>query len=248
MQVEALPGARDFPLEGLLDEALVELADVRSDRPAALGRCLDHGDVAQPRQRHVQRAWDRRRRQRQDVDLEPQLAEQLLLGDPEALFLVDDHEPQVLRDHVAREDAVGSDQDVDLPLGEVGEHLLRVLCAPEARDHLHANREVAIALPERVPVLLRQHGRRNEHHRLSIVEGGRERGANRDLGLAEADVAAHEPVHRARRLQVLLDRLDRRPLVLGLAIREARLELLEVFVAEVERKAGRLLALGIEAQ
>ena len=67
----------------------------------------------------MQRARDRRRGEREHVDLEPQRAEQLLLRDAEALLLVDDHEPEVLRDHVAREDAVRADQHVDLAVGEV---------------------------------------------------------------------------------------------------------------------------------
>ena len=66
-------------------------------------------------------------RQREHVDLEPQRAQQLLLRDAEALLLVDDHEPELLRDHVADEHAVRADQDVDLALGEVGEHLLLLL-------------------------------------------------------------------------------------------------------------------------
>ena len=41
-------------------------------------------------------------------------AQQLLLRDAEALLLVDDHEPELLRDHVAREHAVRPDQHVDL--------------------------------------------------------------------------------------------------------------------------------------
>ena len=60
--------------------------------------------------------------EREHVDLEPELAQQLLLRDAEALLLVDDHEAEVLRDDVAREHAVRADQDVDLALGEVGEH------------------------------------------------------------------------------------------------------------------------------
>ena len=44
-------------------------------------------------------------------------------------------------------------------------------------------------------------------------DGDREGGADGDLGLAEADVAADEPVHRPRRLEVLLHRLDRALLV-----------------------------------
>ena len=138
VEEEGLAAACDLPLEGLLDQVLVELADVRPDRAPALGRRLDDRDVPQARERHVERARDRRRREGEDVDLEAQLAQELLLGDAEALLLVDDHEPEVLRDHVSREHPMRPDQDVNFSLCEVGEHLLRLLGAAEARDHLDA--------------------------------------------------------------------------------------------------------------
>ena len=119
VEVERLAAALDLALERQLDELLVVLADGRADRAAALRRRLDDRDVAQPGERHVQRARDRRRAQRQHVDLEPQRAQQLLLRDAEALLLVEDDEPEVLRDDVAGEDPVRADQDVDLALREV---------------------------------------------------------------------------------------------------------------------------------
>ena len=97
-------------------------------------------------------------------------------------------------------------------------------------------------------MLLREHRRRNEHQHLLAVDRDREGGAQRDLGLAEADVAADEPVHRVRRLEVLLHRLDRRALVVGLAVRELALELLEPLMGEVERDAGLGLPLRVELQ
>src|SRR5258705_5232479 len=44
--------------------------------------------------------------------------------------------------------------------------------------------------------LLREHRRRHQHGDLSARHHDREGGAHRDLGLAEADVAADETVHR----------------------------------------------------
>ena len=196
----------------------------------------------------MQRARDRRRAQREHVDLEPQRAQQLLLRDAEALLLVEDDEAELLRDHVAAEDAVRPDQHVDLALLEVGEHLLHLARRPEARDHLDAHREVAVARAERVPVLLGEDRRRREHQRLLAVDGDGERGADRDLRLAEADVAADEPVHRPRRLEVLLDGLDRGLLVRRLAVRELRLEPLEPLVPQVVGDARRLLPLRVERE
>ena len=115
----------------------------------------------------MQRARDRRRGEREHVDLEPQRAQELLLLHAEALLLVDDDEPELLRDHVAREDPVRADEDVDLALGEVREHRLHLRRLPEARDHLDADREVAVALAEGVPVLLGEDRRRAEDEHLA---------------------------------------------------------------------------------
>src|SRR6266540_828875 len=248
VEVEALAVAFDLALERQLDELLVELADGRANRAPSLRRRLDDGDVAQPGQRHVQGARDRGRAQRQHVDLEAQRAQQLFLGDAEALLLVEDDEPEFLRDDVAAEDAVRADQDVHLARLEIGEHLLDLPRRAEARDHLDANGKVPVARAEGVPMLLGQDRRGREHQRLLAVDGDGERGADRDLGLAEADVTAHEPVHRPRRLEVLLHRLDRGLLVRCLAVGKRRLEAFEPLVPEVERDARRLLALCVERE
>ena len=116
----------------------------------------------------------------------------------------------------------------------------------EPGDHLDAHREVAEALAERVEVLLGEdRGGREEQHLPAVHRDG-ERGAHRDLRLAEADVAADEPVHRPRRLEVLLHRLDRSLLVGRLAIGEARLELRQPLAREVVRDALARLALRVE--
>ena len=60
-----------------------------------------------------------------------------------------------------------------------------------------------------------------------------ERGAHRDLGLAEADVAAHQAVHRDRALHVALDVVDGLQLVGRLLERERLLHLV------LPRRVGR---------
>ena len=49
-----------------------------------------------PRHRHLQRARDRRGGEREHVDVGAQLLELLLVGDAEALLLVDDHQAEAL--------------------------------------------------------------------------------------------------------------------------------------------------------
>jgi len=194
----------------------------------------------------VQRAGDRRRTQGQDVDLEAQRSQKLLLRDTEALLLVQNDEAELLRDHIAAEDPVRPDQDVHLALLEVGQHLLDLPRGTEARDHLDTHGEVAVARAEGVPVLLREDRRRREHQRLLAVDRDGERGADRDLRLAEADVAADEPVHRTRRLEILLHRLDRSLLVRRLSVRELGLQPFEPLMAQVKRDAWSLLPLRVE--
>ena len=63
-------------------------------------------------------------------------------------------------------------------------------------------------------------------------------GAQRHLGLAEADVAAHQPVHRLAGHHVLDHRVDRRQLVGRLLERESVGERLVVVRAEAERMPG----------
>ena len=196
----------------------------------------------------MQRPRDRSRREREHVDLEPQRAQKLLLGDAEALLLVEHDEAEILRDDVAREDAVRADEDVDLAGLELLEDPLLVGSRAEARHHLDGDREVPVALAERVPVLLRQDRRRTEDERLLAVQRDRESGANRDLRLPEADVSAHQPIHRPRGLEILLDGLDRLLLVLRLAVRERALEPLEPVAREVECLARRLLAPGVQGE
>ena len=248
VQIERLSAALVLPLERRLHDLLVVLADGGADRPAALRRRLDDRDVAQAGQRHVQRPRNRRRRKREDVDLEPERAQQLFLRDAEALLLVEDDEAEVLGDDVARQHAMRSDQNVDLAFGEVSERLLLLCCGSEPRDHLHAHGEVAVALAERVPVLLGEDRRRREHHHLLVVHRRGEGCADGNLRLAEADVAADEPIHRTRRLEVLLHVLDRALLIGRLPVRERRFELLEPLVSEVVRIARRLLPLRVERE
>ena len=74
-------------------------------------------------------------------------------------------------------------------------------------------------------MLAGQQGRRDEHRRLGPVLDRLEDGADGDLGLAEADVAAHEAVHRTRLLHVGFDVGDRLELIVGLHERKGGLHL-----------------------
>ena len=143
---------------------------------------------------------------------------------------------------------MGADQDVDLALGEALDRLALLGGRAEAADVLDRERVVAQALGERAEVLLGEDRRRHQHQHLLAGVGGLERRAQRDLGLAVADVAADQPVHRALGLHVGLDGLDRLALVGRLAVRERRLELAQPVRVGLERVAAPALALGVQVE
>ena len=76
-------------------------------------------------------------------------------------------------------------------------------------------------------MLARQQRRRHHHRYLSSRHRGDERGPQRDLGLAEADIAADQPIHRPAGREVFQHIGDGARLILGLGEREAGAELVE---------------------
>src|SRR5690606_23114683 len=72
--------------------------------------------------------------------------------------------------------------------------------------------------------------------------------AERDLGLAEADVAADDAVHRLVALQVVEHLLDRRELVVGLLERKLEREALVALVVELVANAAARGAFRVEVQ
>ena len=90
-----------------------------------------------------------------------------------------------------------------LPGGDVVEDFFRLLFRPEAADHVDRHRKSGKPVAQRFQVLECQHGRRREKRDLLAVHHRLEGGAHRHLGLAVADVAAQQAIHRRRRLPCL---------------------------------------------
>ncbi len=95
-------------------------------------------------------------------------------------------------------------------------------------------------------VLLGQQRRGDEHGGLASVLHRLERGADRDLRLAEPDVADDQPVHRPVRLHVGLHVRDGGELIGRLLVREGLLELALPRCVDGERVAGGVLALLVQ--
>ncbi len=222
---EHLAAAVDLAQDRVGDHLGVVLEDLGMDRQAVARRGLDHAHVAGAGEREVERARDRGRGHRQHVHQLGDLAQLLLLGDAEAVLLVDHHQPQVAVLDVLREQAVGADQDVHLALGQLLHHRLLLARGAEAGQHLDLDREVGEPLPEGEQVLLREDRGRHQHRHLAALLHRLEGGAHRHLGLAVADVAADQAVHRLDVLHVLLHLDDRLELVGRLLVGERRLQL-----------------------
>ncbi len=140
------------------------------------------------------------------------------------LLLVDDQKAQVAELHAFRQHRMGADHDVDGAVREPRPRRRRVLGVDEARQRPDGQRKAAEALREGLVVLACEESRRCDHRDLGAGHRGDEGRAHRHLGLAEAHVAADQPVHRRAGGQVVQHRLDRGKLVLRLLVREARRE------------------------
>ena len=196
VDVEDLAAAIELADDRVADQPGRRLGDPRLDRQPILRRRLDDAQVPDPRERQVERPRDRRGRQGQDVDLALELLQALLGGDPEALLLVDDDQPEILEPDVPGQQPVGADHQVHAAVGQArhGRRLRRR--RDEARQEPDLEREGGEPLREGRVVLGREDRRGHQHGDLLAVLDRLERGAQGDLGLAVADVADDQPIHR----------------------------------------------------
>ena len=95
-------------------------------------------------------------------------------------------------------------------------------------------------------LLHEQRGRHENRHLFAVLDGF-EGGAYRDLGFAEADIAANQAVHRHRLFHIGLDFVDGGQLVGGLLIREGVLEFLLPRGVRAERETFGALAGRVQA-
>ena len=84
VHVEHLALAEQLPPDGLGDRAVVVLADVGEDGLAVFRRRVDEREVADAGERQLERARDRRGREREHVDVGAQLLDELLVRHAEA--------------------------------------------------------------------------------------------------------------------------------------------------------------------
>ena len=222
---EHLALTQQLAADRLDGDALVVAADVREDRLAVGRRRLQQGQITDPDEAHLQRARDRRGGEREHVHVRLQLLHRLLVLHAEALLLVDDQQPEVLEPHSLAEQAVGPDDAVDVAALQPADDVAGLGRREEAAERLDTDRVAGEAVGERVAVLSGEQRGGRQYGDLLAVLDRLERSPDGDLGLAEADVAAEQPVHRVRPLHVRFDVGDRHALVGCLDEREGVLHL-----------------------
>ena len=217
--------AAHLEVDGVCDD-LVAKGGQLSLYGIAVGRRRAYdAHVACPHERELQCARNGSRRHREGVDVGLERAQLLLCGHSKLLFLVDDEQPQVVPFHLFAYQLVGADEYVYLARLKVGEDLPRLFGRARAGEVVHAHGEVVQSLGEGLVVLVGEHSGRHEHRHLLGVAGCLECRSYGHFGLAEAHVAADEPVHGMCALHVGLDVLRGLELVGRVLIEEACFQL-----------------------
>ena len=147
------------------------------------------------------------------------------------LLLVHHQQAEIGELHRLRQQRVRADHDVDRAVRDAAADFGGLLRRHHARELRHLHRQSGEALGEGAVMLPRQQRGRHHDGDLRARHRGDEGGAQRDLGLAEADIAADQPVHRPPDRQVLQHIGDGARLVLGLGEREAGAELVPCALA-----------------
>ena len=189
--VKRLPATIALAQQRLAHHDRIERRDEGADREPVDRRGGDDRHVAHAGERELQRARDRRRGQRQHVDLGAHLLELFFVGDAEMLLLVDDDEAEVLELDGLAKKRMGADDDIDGAFGEPLLHSREFGCGDEPRGLRDLHRIAAQAFGESLEVLARQ--QRGWHHDRDLPAGhrGDKGGAQCHFSLAEADVAAN---------------------------------------------------------
>ncbi|MNL42266.1 hypothetical protein D3C87_1647110 [compost metagenome] len=117
-----------------------------------------------------------------------------------------------------------ADDDVDLAFGQIRDRRVDFLGRLEAAHHFHGHRPIGKAVTETVVVLLGEQGGRHQDRHLATTMNGDERGAHGHFGLAEANVTAHQSIHRFGCEHVFAHGFDGGLLVGGFFEREAGAE------------------------
>ena len=246
MQEEHLSAAVELVIDDALDLLLVEQDDFRLDRDTVGRRRLDDGQVTRTQQGELQGTGDRGSRQGKRIHGMLDLAELFLRRNAELLLLVDDQEAEVLELEPVAQDLMRADEDVDGTLFQTLLYISDLLGRTQTAYIFYIAGQVLQTGLEGLEVLQGKDGGRNQHRHLLGIAHRLESRADGDFRLAEADVAAHQAVHGAAFLHVLLDGFGRPLLIRRILIHERRFQFFLQIGVGGERKARGRTTLGVQ--
>ena len=218
------------------------------DGQPLLRRRGDDGEIAQAFQRHGERARDGRGGEGQHIHLGAQRLQLFLLSHAEAMLFVDDDQAQVLEVHILLDQLVRADDDIDFTLNQALQRFGRFLRTAKARQLGELHRPFGEAVGKILEVLFGKQRGRHQNGHLLAARNGHERGAQGDLRLAEAHIAADQAVHGFAVQHVLLHGLDRGRLIGRFFEGKTRREGLVIAWPDLEGMALASRPLGIKVE
>ena len=188
------------------------------DRPPAGGQLAQHGHVEIAVGGQRERARDRRRGHVQHVGRQPgrRLAvERAALVDAEAVLLVHDRDREPVELDRLLDQRVRADQQFELPARQLAEQVGAAAGGRRAGQQRRLHELARHQLLQRREVLLGERlGRRHQRGLGARLDRAQHR-VERDNGLAGADLAHQQPLHRAVRRDVGVELGHRAALVAG---------------------------------
>ena len=240
-----LPAAPQFAHDGVAHQPIGIFHHVGLHGIALLRRGLQKAHIANAHHGHVQRSGNRRGGQRQYIDALLQPLDGFLVGHAEALFLIHHQQPQILKFHILRQQPVRADDHIDRSFLQILQYLFLFRRGFKPAQHLDVHRKAREAVQHRGVMLLHQNRSRREHGGLFAAHHRLEHGAERNLRLAIAHIAAQQAIHHARTFHIALDIFDRRQLIRRFLVGEIILEFALPRGIRFERIARHGFALGI---
>ena len=146
-----LAAPADLPQDRVPDQGVGILRHDCLDGDPVFRRCFQDAHVPDPGHAHMQRPGNGCGAQRQHVHLPFHVLDGFLVCHTEALLLVHDEQAQVFELYILRQQAVGPDDDVDLPCGQLCQDLFLFFRGPETAQVIHPGSGVPEPFDDRSP-------------------------------------------------------------------------------------------------
>ena len=191
-----------FTQDGRPDQILVKARHIGPNGLTVDRWRLDHTQVAQSDQAHVEGPGNRRGGQGQHVDQVAQLLDLFLVHHPKAVLFVNHDQAQPFEHNVSLQQPMSADDNIDLAVGQAAHHGSGVLSRTKTVQHLNPHRVAGKAAGKGLAVLLGQNRGRHQYRHLFTTQNAQKRGPQSDLGFSVANIAAHQPVHRLGAVEI----------------------------------------------